>query len=134
MDLKPFFLNTTYFETENRDMVIMLWEECLPNYFYSYVKKPENFELLHAQKVTFKNIKIMISKYFEIPGAYNELIQYMQQNHGISRYVYSFLFPRSYMQNNQHGIQTNINFTLCFERWRKKKEINKLAKILSILR
>ena len=44
MDLKPFFINTTYFETENRKMIKMLWEECLPKHFYNYVKKPENFE------------------------------------------------------------------------------------------
>ena len=134
MDLKPYFLNTTYFETENRDMVKMLWEECLPNDFYSYVNKTENFELLDSPKITFKNIKNMINKYFEIPGAFNELLQYIQQNHGIFQYVYSFLFPRSYTQNNHYGMQNRINFTLCFERWRQKKEINKLAKILLILR
>ena len=37
MDLKPFFLNTTYFDPNDREMVKMLWEECLPQGYYNYI-------------------------------------------------------------------------------------------------
>ena len=57
MDLKPFFLSGTYFEQESRDMIKMLWEECLPSNFYEYMKKAENFQLLHSPKLTFKHVK-----------------------------------------------------------------------------
>ena len=59
MDLKPFFLNTTYSEQESRDMIKILWEECLPKGFYELIKKPENFELLNSERLTFKHVKNM---------------------------------------------------------------------------
>ena len=43
MDLKQFFLNTTYFDANEREMVKMLWEERLPQGYYNYIKSPENF-------------------------------------------------------------------------------------------
>ena len=38
MNLKPFFLTTTYADPEHQEMVKMLWEKCLPNRFYEHVK------------------------------------------------------------------------------------------------
>ena len=54
MDLKPFFLNSTYFEDKSREMILMLWNECLPANYLNCLKNPENFELLHNPKLTFK--------------------------------------------------------------------------------
>ena len=51
MDLKQFFLNTTYFDANDREMVKILWEECLPQGHYNYIKSPENFKLLHSPKL-----------------------------------------------------------------------------------
>ena len=39
MNLKPFFLTTTYADPEHQEMVKMLWEKCLPHRFYEHVKK-----------------------------------------------------------------------------------------------
>ena len=54
MNLKLFFLTTTYSGPEQQDMVKMLWEKCLLNKFYEHVKKPENFEILNSGKINFK--------------------------------------------------------------------------------
>ena len=67
MDLKPFFLSTTYAEQENRDMIKMLWEKCLPKRFYDHVKTAENFTLLNSEKVSFKQAKGIVHSYVQMP-------------------------------------------------------------------
>ena len=74
MDMKPFFLQTTYFDIEDREMIRMLWEEYLPERYYNYIKQPENFELLHSPKLTFKQVKDLIGAYLHIPGAWAEIV------------------------------------------------------------
>ena len=69
MDLKPFFLSSSYFDVEDRDMIKMLWEECIPQEYYNFVKRPENFETLNSSKTTFKDIK----KLFKIICSYQIL-------------------------------------------------------------
>ena len=63
MDLKPYFLASTYFDVENREMIKMLWEECIPRGFYDFIKRPENFELLYSEKLTFKQVKTLVQTY-----------------------------------------------------------------------
>ena len=100
MDLKPFFLNSTYFENESREMILMLWNECLPANYLNYLKKPENFELLHNPKLTFKNVKNLVKNYVSSQNLFFDLTQYMRKHHHIYQYVYSFLFPTYYTQSN----------------------------------
>ena len=40
LNVKPFFLSTTYANLEHQEMVRMLWEKCLPSTFYEHVKSP----------------------------------------------------------------------------------------------
>ena len=51
MDLKPFFLHSAYNEKNDTEMILMLWNQCVPPAFYSFVKQPENFEYLLSQNV-----------------------------------------------------------------------------------
>ena len=69
MDLKPFFLSTTYHDLKDKEMIRMLWKECLPQGYCNYIKRPENFDLLHSPKITFKQVKDLIGAYIQIPNA-----------------------------------------------------------------
>ena len=125
MDLKPFFLNSTYFEDGSRDMILMLWNECLPANYLNYLKKQENFELLHNPKLTFKNVKNLVKNYVASQNIFFELTQYMKKHHHIYQYVYSsFLFPTYYTQSNEHGLKSKIMCKL-----EKAGKRRKMAKI-----
>ena len=56
MNLKPFFLTTTYSDPELQD-------KCFPNKFYEHVKKPGNFEILNSAKINFKQAKERVYAY-----------------------------------------------------------------------
>ena len=127
MDLKPFFLTASYFDVEDRDMIKMLWEECIPQGYYNYVKRPENFETLNSTKTTFKDVKKIVQNYLQQPNTWSEIIRYFTSYYSIYQYVYSLLFPKSYA-NTSMGQNTKIKFFLCFERWRPRKREEQTAK------
>ena len=45
-------------------MIFMLWNECLPANYLNFLKKPENFDLLHNPKLTLKNVKNLVKTMF----------------------------------------------------------------------
>ena len=128
MDLKPFFLCRMYFEPENRDVIKIMWEECIPAGFYAYIKKPENFELLHSEKLTFKQVKTLAQSYTQMPGTWSEMTRCFSSYHTIYQYIYSLLFPKYYTQSNKYGMRSRIKFALCFKGWRQRKRNEETAK------
>ena len=127
MDLKPFFLSHCYFDVEDREMIKMLWEECISQGYYYYVKKLENFEIINSTKAAFKDVKKIVQNYLTQPNTWSEIIRYFSSYYGIYQYVYSLLFPKSYA-NTSMGQQNKIKFFLCFERWRAQKREEQTAK------
>ena len=61
LDLKPFFLHATYSEEEDREMIKMLWGQCVPKAFFNFIKQPDNFEYLLSQNVSFKESVLLFS-------------------------------------------------------------------------
>ena len=120
MDLKPFFLNTTYFDANDTEMVKMLWEECLPQGYYNYIKSPENFKLQHSPKLTFKLVKDLIGLYLHIPNAWAEIVSFFQEYHSIYQYIYLHLFPKTY--SNKERFSKTLRHNMCFEHWLQKKK------------
>ena len=120
MDLKPFFLSTTYHDLKDKEMIRMLLEECLPQGYYNYIKRPENFELPHSPKITFKQVKDLIGAYVQIPNAWTEIVNFFKEYHDIYQYIYAHLFPKTYV--NRAGFRKKIQHKMCFERWQQKKK------------
>ena len=133
MNLKPFFLTTTYSHPEQQEMVKMLWEKCLPKKFYEHVKKLGNFEILNSGKINFKQAKEIVYAYVQLPDVWQELLKYIAKNQSIYQYTYSLLFPLNYLQSNKYGIKVRNRFSLCYSEWlnnkfKKEQEQKYLAK------
>ena len=126
MDLKPFFLEMTYFDPKDIEMVKMVWEECLPKTYSDFLKQPENFELLYSDELTFKQLKAIVGIYMMHPGAWKDLIAYFRNCHVIYQYVYSHLFPKTLA--NKAGFQKRVQFMICLENWSQKKTMESLGK------
>ena len=135
MDLKPFFLTTTYSDTEQQDMVKMLLEKCLPSKFYEHVKKPENFEIMNSGKINFKQAKQIVHAYVQLSDVWQDVAK----NQSIYQYTYALLFPLNYLQSNKYGIKARNGFSLCYSEWlndkfKKEQEQNIWLKIHLTLR
>ena len=115
-------------------MTLMLWNQCVPPAFYSFVKQPENFEYLLSQNVAFRGVNEIVAKFvaLEIQNGH-DLVNYFTTYYSTYQYIYSMLFPKYYRQNNKYGLKNKIKFALCYYKWLETKKMNKLGKTLLTL-
>ena len=118
MDLKPFFLNVTFSADDDRQMIKMLWEQCVPKSFYDFIKQPENFEYLVSQNVSFKTLNSIIKKFVASGQHMQALKNCFAAYYSTYQYVYSMLFPKYHTQNNKFGMKNKTKFMLRYEKWR----------------
>ena len=131
--VRPFFMALTYSDNEQRDMVKMLWEKCLPAKFYEHVKKPDNFLILNSGKLTFNQAKNIVLSYIQLPDLWQELMKIIIKIQKVYQYVFATVFPITYLQINKYGIKIRNDFSLCFSEWLneniKKEHLKQLGKI-----
>ena len=130
--VRPFFLQLSYSDKEQRDMVKMLWEKCLPTKFYEHVKKPDNFFILNSGKLTFNRAKNIVLSYVQLPDVWQELTKMIVKRQKVYQYVFATVFPTTYLQINKYGIKIRNDFSLCFCEWLneniKKEQLKQLGK------
>ena len=108
------------FNNENdREMVLMLWQHCMPPSLHEYIKKPENFEKLCSGNESFKHAKLIIKGFISISKLYYELNFYFKNFANTYQYIYSVLFPKYYVNNDKFGIQNKVQFTMHYQNWKK---------------
>ena len=123
--MKPFFLNATYGEEIDKDMIKMLWEQCVPKAFYEFVKQSDNFEYLLLQNVSFKGVNALVKQFASQSNNWTSLKNCFSAYYLTYQYVYAMLFPKYYTQNNKLGMQNRIKLALCYERWRQTRQVAK---------
>ena len=111
MDLKQFFLHATFSEDEDRDMIKMLWGQCIPKTFFNFIKQPDNFEYLLSQNVSFKGVNALVQKFASQPNNWLGLKNCFVVYYSTYQYVYSMLFPKYYSENNKYGME-NLPFAI----------------------
>ena len=130
--VKPFFLHLTYADKEQGNMVKMLWEKCLPARFYEHVKKTDNFFILNSGKLNYNQAKNIVISYIRQADVWKELTEMIINRQKVYQYVFSTVFPITYLQVNKYGIKIRNDFSLCFSEWLneniKKEQLKQLGK------
>ena len=107
----------------------MLWNQCVPPAFYSFVKQLENFEDLLSQNVSFRGVNEVVMKFVALEFQNgHDLVNYFTNYYSTYQYTYSMLFPKYYSQNNKHVLRNKIKFTLCYDKWLATKKHEQIGK------
>ena len=62
------------FNNENdHEMVLMLWQHCMPQLLHEYIKKPDNFEKLCSGNQSFIDANLIIKGFISISKFYGKL-------------------------------------------------------------
>ena len=96
-----------------------MWEQCIPNELYTFIRLDENCKSLSTIDNTFQNSNAIVKKFIENGGNLDKLQKYWV----MYQYIYSLLFPRCYTQNNKFGVQNKVSFTLHFIEWKDSKSV-----------
>ena len=96
-------MHAAFADVEDRDMILMLWNQCLPKTYYNYVKKPEIFEYLLNQNVCYRGVNAIVRQFVSQPGNWTETKNCFNEHYSNYQYIYSMLFSKYYSQNNKHA-------------------------------
>ena len=106
----------------------MLWNQRLPKAYYDYVKKPEIFEYLLNQNVSFRGVNAIVRQFVSEPNNWLSLKNCFVAYYSTYQYIYSMLFPKYYSKNNKYGLKNKIKFAISYKRWRESQKQEQLAK------
>ena len=59
-NINPFSLERKIVGAKNRNIIYMLWDECIENPFYKHICENDNFVYLNGKNVLYTKIKICI--------------------------------------------------------------------------
>ena len=131
-NLNPFSLNRKNSDNTKHEMVYMLWRECIPSEFYSYICEEKNF---NGRDVGQPGVLEIVGIFID-QGKQN--LRMLQENLArykyIFQYVYSHVFPEVYSASEKRGFDLKSNFHIMFKTYGDKMKISKSGEESSELR
>ena len=92
-NLTPSNLDRTLDSEKERDMVKVLWDECILHDFVRYMYSSKNFDLVSSPYLTYQKSNVMVSNYFlEDLNRINTAKYKIEEIFRLIHYVYSLLF------------------------------------------
>ena len=90
-------LSVSRFENSvEKDYVEELWQLQIPNDFYAFICRPENYKILNKLKLKFQETTEIVKTYADDLVDYQQLQTSFNQNAKVIQYVYANLFPRRF--------------------------------------
>ena len=116
------FLLDLKLETElEKNMLIFIWQKCLPIKLTTFVFDKGNYYTLTRNNLKFKDVYLIIQKYMSSSGKsdenYNEARDMLKENFDEIRFVFSTLFSKIYSRTNENGVLLKSKFDYSFSSW-----------------
>ena len=113
------FLLDIKLETElEKNMLMFVWQNCLPTKLTNFVSNKDNYDELTKNNLKFKDVYSIIQEYMSFAdGNYIETKKLLKSNFDEIRYVFSTLFPKIYSRTNESGRQLKSKFDYGFSLW-----------------
>ena len=119
------FLLDLKLETDlEKNMLMFVWQNCLPTKLTNFVSTKDNYDTLTKNNLKFKDVYLIVQEYMssgsddgENNEKYNEVEKMLKSNFDEIRYVFSNLFPKIYSRTNESGRQIKSKFDYSFSLW-----------------
>ena len=115
-------------DAKNRDIIYILWDECIEKTFYKHICENDNFIYLNGKNVLYSKTAQIVLDYFN-KDAFNivRLRKCLQNHMKTIQFVYSRCFPEIYSLIDKHGINLKSEFLLTFKLWKDKKTFSTIS-------
>ena len=121
--INPFLLGRKIVDVENREIIYMLWDECIERTFYKHICKNDNFIYLNSKYVLCSKTAQIVLDYLKKDPKNIVLSRKCLQNHMKTiQFVCSKCFPEIYFLIDTRGINLKREFLLTFKLWKDKKK------------
>ena len=115
-NINPFSLERKTVDAKSRDIIYMLWDECIEKTFYKHICENDNFIYLNGKKVLYSKTAQIILDYLNKDTSNIARLRKCLQNHMKTiQFVYSRCFPEIYSLIDKRGINPESEFLLTFK-------------------
>ena len=93
-NVNPFSLERKIADIKNREVIYMLWDECIEKTFYKHICESDNFLYLNSKNVLYsKTAQIILCYLNKDASNIVRLRKYLQSHMKTIQFVYSRCFP-----------------------------------------
>ena len=122
-NINPFSLERKIIDAKNRDVIYMLWDECIEKTFYKHICEKDNFLYLNSKNVLYSKTTQIVLDYLNKDVSNIARLRKCLQNHMKTiQFVYSRCFPEIYSLIDKRGIDLKSEFFPTFKLWKDKKK------------
>ena len=122
--INPFSLERKIVDVKNRDIMYMLWDECIEKTFFEHICENDNFIYLNGKNVLYsKTAQIVLDYLNKDTSNIVELRKCLQNDIKTIQFVYSRCFPEIYSLMEKRKINLKSEFLLTFKLWKDKKKL-----------
>ena len=114
-NLNPFFLEWKFNFKSNRDYVKMLWNYLIPNEFYIYICRNDNFIALNKLLLKYQNAFDIISNFILVES--NNFVsfkEFFKKYVLLYQYIYSNLFPKYFCRIDNYDVTSKMAFEVAY--------------------
>ena len=127
-NINPFSVERKIVDTKNRDIIYMLWDECIEKTFYKHTCENDNFIYLNGKNDLYSKTAQVFLDYLNKDVSNVVRLKKCLQNHMKTiRFVYSRYFPEIYSLIGKRGINLKSEFLLTFKLWKDKKKFLQIS-------
>ena len=110
-NLYPIFLELKFDNKSDRGYVETLWNYLVPNKFYIYICRNDNFIALNKLLLKYQNAFDILNNFImEDNNNFVLLKEYFKKNALLYQYIYSTLFPKYFCRVDDYGIKSKLVF------------------------
>ena len=110
-NLYPIFLELKFDNKNDRGYVETLWNYLVPNKFYIYICRNDNFIALNKLLLKYQNAFDILNNFImEDNNNFVLLKEYFKKNALLFQYIYSTLFPKYFCRVDDYGIKSKLVF------------------------
>ena len=122
-NINSFSLERKIIDAKNRDVISMLWDECIEKTFYKHVCEKDNFVYLNSKNVLYSKTAHIVLDYLNKDASNIAHLRKCLQNHMKAiQFVYLRCFPEIYSLIDKCRIDLKSQFLLTFKLWKDKKK------------
>ena len=123
-NLNPFSLTRKITDKKKREIVYMLWRECIPTEFYKHICEEQNFIYLKGLNIRQNHILEIVGDFIDQGKENIRILQeYLVKFKDIYQYVYSHIFSEIYTASEKRGFDLKKNHIL-FKTYNLKEQQN----------
>ena len=110
----------------------MLWTHVVPNEFYNFICKNDNFIVLNKLSVKYQNASEIVNNFIiENNKHFLILKEYFKRNALIYQYIYASLFPKHFFRVDNYGMRGKLAFDIAYGSYKnQQKDIYLISEML----